>query len=376
MSLYQRPLDPADAQSHVYDEIVVGAGPAGSAAAYHLAAGGADVLLVDRAAFPRDKRCGDAVMPPALEELALMGLADEVQKRFAATERIGIWIAGLPGQYSPLGEGARGYVAPRADFDALLCEQALRHGASWLDRVTVQEVRARHEAHALVCGVRGQQPVELRARLVIAADGSGSRQARQLREELAGLPDPAGDPLTPPQDDRARFTAMRGYFSGIESLGDALEFYFRGEVGTFYYWIFPVGRGVANVGVIANMKQLRAWKTHLAGALADFLQAPELVGRAARAQLEGHLGAAPIAAGLRGTALFGERWLCTGDAAALVDPSSAEGISGALWSGRVAAETAIAALGLNNYSLAVLSSYGAAVRARYQARYDAQLSHP
>jgi len=83
MSLFQVPVDPVVARSQVYDVIVVGAGPAGAAAAYHLTRRGADVLLVDRHAFPRDKRCGDAIMPPALAELTLMDLSDEVQKRFA-----------------------------------------------------------------------------------------------------------------------------------------------------------------------------------------------------------------------------------------------------------------------------------------------------
>lgn len=74
-------VDLNGAQAHVYDVLVAGAGPAGSSAAYHLAGSGADVLLVDRYSFPRDKRCGDAVMPPELAELTLMGLADEVQRR-------------------------------------------------------------------------------------------------------------------------------------------------------------------------------------------------------------------------------------------------------------------------------------------------------
>ena len=371
--MFQVPVDPGVARSQVYDVIVVGAGPAGSAAAYHLAEGGADVLLVDRCALPRDKRCGDAIMPPALAELTLMDLSDEVHKRFAPVERIGVWMAGMPGRYHSIG-GVGGYVARRADFDALLCEQALRRGATWLDRVTVQEVRASRDDYALVRGARGQQPVELRAHLVIAADGSGSRLARRLRNELEGVAGLAGDPLTAPKDDRARFTAMRGYYQGIEGMTDALEFYFRAEAGTFYYWIFPVSPAVANVGVIASMEQLRAWKTDLAFSLAAFLRVPELEGRAARAQLVGQVAAAPIDAGLRGTALFGERLLIVGDAAALVDPSSAEGISGALWSGRVAAGTAIAALTRNDYSLDSLSSYGLAVRARYQARYEGQLS--
>jgi glycine/D-amino acid oxidase-like deaminating enzyme len=72
--VFQSTVDPYTASHHCYDVLVVGAGPAGSSAAYHLACRGVDVLLVERSAFPRDKRCGDAILPPALEELALMGM--------------------------------------------------------------------------------------------------------------------------------------------------------------------------------------------------------------------------------------------------------------------------------------------------------------
>lgn len=362
-------IGPDSAQVQLYDAIVVGAGPAGSSAAYHLSKNGAHVLLVDRYSFPRDKRCGDAVMPPALAELSLMGLADEVQQHFVATARIGMSLHDMPLSYHPVGEKG-GQVAPRKVFDALLCEHAIRHGATWLDQVTVQEVLLSKD-HALVHGVHGNQPLELRARLVIAADGSGSRLARKLRDTTVEQSNLEIDPLTAPQDDRARSTALRGYFSGIEGISDALEFYFRNETGTTYYWIFPVGQGLANVGVIASMAQLRASKTDLTNALTTFMQIPVLAERTAHAQLVGQLGAAPIAAGLRGTALFGERMLCVGDAAALVEPRSAEGISGALWSGRMAAKTAISALKQNDFSPLAFRDYGTLVRSRYQASYDA-----
>lgn len=369
-TLFSAPVGLDAAQAHSYDVIVVGAGPAGSSAAYHLAKSGVDVLLMDRSSFPRDKACGDAVMPPAVAELHLMGLAEEIEKRFVAAERVGVWLKGLPGSYHPVGEHAKGYVAPRSAFDALLCEQALRHGAVWLDQVTALEVRS-DASTAILHGSRGIIPVELYAQVIIAADGSGSRLARRLRTSMVAK-QTGGDmnPLTPPQDNRACFTAMRGYVRGIETLSDALEFYFRGESGTHYYWIFPTGQGRANVGVIASMEQLRVDKTNLTDALSAFLQAPELEGRAKQAQFEGQLRAAPLATGLRGTALFGERMLCVGDAAALIDPQSAEGISGALWSGRVAAETVVAALKKNDFSLTSLSSYGIAVRRRYQSHYD------
>lgn len=355
------------AVAHLYEVIVVGAGPAGSAAAYHLARSGVDVLLVDRAKFPRDKACGDAVMPPALTELALMGLADEMAQRFTPVSQIGIWQPDRPGLDQPIGASTAGYVAPRADLDALLCERALSSGAAWLDQMTVLETRS-CGTHALVRGSYGSRPAELRGQLVVAADGSGSRLAQRLRADLEKQPQ-TSQALTAPKDDRARFTAMRGYYRGLDGPGDMLEFYFR-EDATSYYWIFPAGQGIANVGVIATMRQLREDRVHLANALATFLEDLPPKGRGARAQLQEQHRAAPIWAGLRGTALFGERLLCAGDAAALVHPRSAEGISAALWSGRMAAETAVSALKHGHLSPPSLSRFGALLRQRYQLTYD------
>ncbi len=210
--LFSSPVGIDAARSHLYDVIVVGAGPAGSSAAYHLARRGVDVLLVDRFAFPRDKRCGDAVMSPAIAELALMGLAGEMSKRFLMMERIGVWQKNLPGGYHPA-DGGRGYVAPRVEFDALLCEHALRHGAAWLDRVTVYEALPGGD-HLDLQASHEEKPVQLRARLVIAANGSGSRLARSMRFNMGRQAGLASESLTAPQDDRARFTAMRGYYPG------------------------------------------------------------------------------------------------------------------------------------------------------------------
>jgi FAD binding domain len=107
---------------HCFDVLVVGAGPAGSSAAFHLAHQGADVLLVDRFAFPRDKRCGDGIVTAALEELALMGIADEVQARYSASSHIALWLYGIQ-TITACTAGKHfttGYVAPRISFDALL----------------------------------------------------------------------------------------------------------------------------------------------------------------------------------------------------------------------------------------------------------------
>ncbi len=358
------------AEKHLYDVIVVGAGPAGSSAAYHLARQGADVLLIDRYTFPRDKCCGDGLMPPALEELALMGLADEVQSRYASAKSIAVSLYDLPPTQHPIDPSthfSRSFIAPRADFDALLCNSALQQGASWLDNLVVHEISESEDAeYTLVRGIQRERPVRLRCRIVIAADGSGSRLARQLRQRCIERGDMA--PLTAPEDGRTRFTAMRGYYTQIENLQDSLDFYFRADPGIHYYWMFPLQDGTANIGIIASLQQLRAEHSDLAQSLETFLRVGEV--RASHATLQGKLRAAPIAAGMRGTALYGDHILCVGDAAALVHPVSAEGISEALTSGRLAAETSLVALRRKNFSQEALRPYGDAIRSLYQEVYD------
>ncbi len=372
---FTTPINISFAEHILYDVIVVCAGPDVSSAAYHLARQGADVLLVDRYTFPRDKCCGDAVMPPALEELALMGIADDVQHRYASAKNIAVSLYSLPStnnlvEASP--HFTSGVVAPRISFDAFLCDHALQQGASWLDNLTVHEMsETDDEEYTFICGVHGRRPVRLRCRIVIAADGSGSRLARQLRQRCVEQGDTT--PLTAPGNALTRFTAMRGYYTNIEDVQDILHFYFRADSGVHYYWIFPVLDGSANVGVIASQQQLRTEQPDLAQALETFLRVGNE--RTTYATLQGKLKAAPIAAGLRGTALYGNHILCVGDAAALVHPVSAEGISEALTSGRLAAETSLVALTRKNFSQETLQPYGDALRNLYLEAYDGLLAN-
>ncbi|HET8853113.1 MAG TPA: NAD(P)/FAD-dependent oxidoreductase, partial [Ktedonobacteraceae bacterium] len=229
---------------------------------------------------------------------------------------------------------------------------------------------------AIVRGVYKGSQLQIQAHIVIAADGSGSRLARQLRKTL--LEKGVAAPLTGPEVRMTRFTATRGYYRNIERLKeaeDAMEFYMQTEPGTFYYWIFPMDDGLANVGVIAHMDQLREHHPDLAQAVRNFLQSTAVNGRASGATLQGQFGAAPIWSGMRGTALYGDHLLCIGDAAALVHPVTAEGISGALTSGRLAAETALKALEQRNYSRQALSPYSEATCARYEMLYDTLLQN-
>lgn len=307
-----------------------------------------------------------------------MGIAGEVQARYSESRQVSLWLfgTGTISTCTATEHFSANYIAPRLDFDALLCERALRAGASWLDQVTVHALAEEQPQGVIAVGAHRGAPLRLPARIVVAADGSGSRLARQLRRSL--LDQGTTAPLTGPEIRMTRFTAMRGYYEGMERLKDAdgaLEFYMHTEPGTYYCWVFPMDDRLANVGVIAHMQQLRAHHPDLAQALGAFLQSPAASGRSAAATLRGQLEAAPIWSGLRGTALYDDHVLCVGDAAALVHPLTAEGISSALTSGRLAAVTALSALEQGDYSLRALSPSGEALRARYETLYDTLLEN-
>src|SRR5215212_11818486 len=127
-----------------YDLVVVGAGPGGSSAAYHSAKAGLNTLLLDRQAFPRDKACGDGLMPHAASEVSLMGLGDWLAEAhhgkftgFSIYTQTAYLRQGVP----PSLNGPRGYVVKREETDAKLLERALAAGA---------EVRAGVKATELV----------------------------------------------------------------------------------------------------------------------------------------------------------------------------------------------------------------------------------
>lgn len=176
--------------------VVVGAGPAGAACALLLARAGHDVLLLDRAAFPRPKPCGECLSPGAGPVLARLGVLAGVEG--ARPARLTAWrIVGPEGSElrAGFGQGAEptareGLALPRERLDALLVAAAVAAGARLLERH--QATGPLRDARGRTCGVRARGPegeeLTLRADLVVAADGLRSRLARRMG--LAGPPGP------------------------------------------------------------------------------------------------------------------------------------------------------------------------------------------
>lgn len=286
-----------------FDLVIVGAGPAGAAAA--LSALAVDrtqrVLLVDRAPFPRDKTCGDGIGPTAVAALERLGAA-HVLEGAARIDRMRMATAG--GAVAAGTVARPGYVLPRYQFDARLVAAAVERGATLL-RERVTRV-AQRDGVAVVNG-------HLAATTVIGADGANSVVRR-----LVG----AGT-----QPRRYQAVALRGY-APAPGVPLELDFRFPHTPWPAYGWCFPNAQAEGNVGIVVLDGRTSITRRQLQDALTRLL--PDRPPR--RGTLRGFR--LPLTPG-RPRPAHG-RVLLAGDAAGLVNPLSGEGIATALISGAAA----------------------------------------
>ncbi|MDR1386265.1 MAG: geranylgeranyl reductase family protein [Propionibacteriaceae bacterium] len=321
------------------DVIVVGAGPAGSSAAIHLAQAGLDVLLLEKAAFPREKVCGDGLTPRAVRELAALGLDTSPQAGWRHNLGLRIW-AGRPYPYlMPWPRLADfpsyGLVRRRADFDALLAQRAVQAGARLVQPATVTGPVL--DRASRVVGVRTKDGLEHRAPVVLACDGNAARLA------IA-----AGRDRRP---DRPMGVAVRAYYASPRSDDLWLESWLElwdGQPGRShllpgYGWSFPVGDGTCNVGLGLTDSSAAFGRVDYRQLLRGWLDTtPPQWGFREENRL-GPIGSAALPMGFNRRPTYRDGLLLAGDAAGLVNPFNGEGVSYALESGRYAADQIVQA---------------------------------
>lgn len=317
--------------------IVVGGGPAGASAAFHLARAGVDVLVLDRARFPREKPCAEYLSPEASRLLAEMH-ALEACERAGAAELAGM-IVRAPGGASIRGDfvaahGYRGFrdrglALRRRVLDAILLDRARAAGARVMEEMCVRDLvrDSLGRPNGVDAVMRDGSSRALRAPLVVGADGLRSTVARRL-----GLAHRASRP---------RRMAFVAHYEGVAGMGAYGEMHVESDG---YAGLAPVDGGLTNVAVVVPAAIARG----AAGDVADFTA--RWLG--AHAHLAARFAHARRATPVRATGPFASRarraWAegaaLVGDAADFFDPFTGEGIHAALHGGEMLAPFARSAL--------------------------------
>jgi geranylgeranyl reductase family protein len=343
------------------DVLVIGAGPAGSAAAITLARAGLDVVLVDQHAFPRDKVCGDGLIPDAHRACARLGVLDEVMAQAQASGFVGC-IGPRGGRVDVPGTLA---VLPRKQLDMIVCRAAVAAGARMF--APVRFTAPIEEAGKVVGATlhHGDVTRAVRAGWLLLATGAVPQAL--LAAGMSSRHTPSG-------------VALRGYVKNDAMVGKitALEIVWHRALTPGYGWIFPCRDGVFNIGVgIADShNELRGGKlkdqgfkkqeVNLRQVMTDF----QAVYEPARLLMKGGTPLGPMKGAPLRTTLEGARYtrpglLVIGEAAGSTYSFTGEGIGKAFETGIHAAEAVLAG--------GVPAHTDAAVDARVRADYEARL---
>jgi geranylgeranyl reductase family protein len=312
------------------DVVVVGAGPAGTAAAVALARAGREVLVVDKARFPRDKCCGDGLTTGALRLLDRMGLdphdvpswqvVDDILVRSPSGREVRFPL--------PSGRGTYAAVARRTDLDAALVDLARKAGAEVVEEVTLTAASAAGDR--VLLDVDGVGTVA--ARYALGADGMWSPLRRFLGAAEPGY--------------LGEWHAFRQYFRGVgPRAARELFVWFEPDLLPGYAWSFPLAGGVANVGFgiqrggsVRTQAMKDLWPALLARP-----HIREVLGEGAEPEAAHKAWPIPARVGSSPLSAAGGRALFVGDAAAATDPLTGEGIGQALLTGELAARAVLTA---------------------------------
>jgi geranylgeranyl reductase family protein len=301
----------------LFDVVVVGAGPAGVAAALTAHEHGLRTVCLDKARFPRDKTCGDGLTANALRLLEQLGLDRSTFTSTGAelvTETVIVSPRGRQVRLPLPRNGTHAAVIRRADLDAALVGHARARGVEIREDTPIEKVVERDGVVELNGGIE--------ARHVIACDGHWSPVRRALEPDL-------------PRD-LGEWHAARQYFAGVHD--PRLWVLFERDLLPGYAWVFPLGEGRANVGFGVLRADGRSGR-ELKDLWPALLQRPTM-----RAILGPHAHALepvhawPIPTRYEPRRLRHGRVLFAGDAAGVVDPMTGEGIAQALETGMLAAD--------------------------------------
>lgn len=334
------------------DICIIGGGPGGCATAMQLAKSGLNAVLLEKATYPRDKVCGDALSGKVMRSLERLDplLANTVKRDTRSMPSWGVTFVAPSGRSlrvpftreRHVGE-APGAILPRLDFDHLLFQRARNCvGISALEGVAAKSFE--RTADGWRVGTSDGRVIS--ARIMIDASGANSYFSRHV----AGLE----------LDPRHHAAGVRAYYSGVKGLDPDgfIELIFLKDLLPGYLWVFPLPGGRANVGLGLRSDVVKKRRVDLKALMVKLLaEHPQLRGRFASATLEGGIQGMGLPLASKRRSLSGNGYLLVGDAGHLIDPFTGEGISHAMISGVHAADVAREMLSAGNVSASAAKQY-------------------
>lgn len=336
------------------DVLVVGAGPGGAATALKLSYLNIPCILLDKSHFPRDKVCGDAISgkvttllhrldPEILERMRAEPVHCDVWGiRFITPNLRNLDIPFSP-RYKREPEKAPGYVMRRMDFDNFLIEEVRnRTNVQLFEGTEAIDFRRSDEGYLVSC----KDGRQITCRLLIMANGAYANFSRKQ----AGIV----------KENKHYAAAVRAYYKNVPgfSKDNFIELQFLKDYIPGYFWMFPLPNGGANVGLGMRSDFVHKRKLNLRKELERIVQEhPEIAPRFAQAEREGQIVGYGLPLGSKQRKISGDHYMLVGDAGALIDPLTGEGIGNAFYSGFIAAEQARDCLAANDFSAARLLAY-------------------
>lgn len=341
---------------------IIGAGPGGAAAALKLDRLGIPCVLVDKAVFPRDKVCGDALSGKVIyglnriDKQIAIDLFEKTSIRvgcwgikfvFPNTKELDITVPDLASKDLKTAK-PEAFISKRIDFDNFLVEEVRKSSLIDLrEGVDVQHFE-REDNQWIIKNKTGD--LVIKADLLLDASGALSRFSR----DIANIK----------KEDKHFAGGIRAYYKNVKGFTDYnfIEIYFEKELTPGYLWIFPLPNGYANVGLGMRTDHISKGKVNLKQVLEDTLKHnPRFKHRFEDAVLDGKIVGFPLPLGSKKRAISGEGYLLIGDAAALIDPLTGEGIGNAIVSGKIAGEIVAEAVKQNAFDTHFLKQYDKAV---------------